>query len=418
MYKKAKYLVKHLIFVPVNLSYFIISIIVIIASFHYWYYAPKTTYIDLRNRIVGARLLDSGHPPYFYKWQQGDDPKFFDFFDYKYPGTVYKVTATPFMLELHKPLANHEYSYITKLWNNIQIACLILMFLLFYFKTKESDKRLLTFLTCSIFFLSQFLGDHIYAGQIYLIYPFILLVTYLLASTKINIFQICSGFILGLFIFARPTFVLISIPLLFCKKYNIFIAGLCGFILGLIIAFHNSSLWLSYFEAMKHWENFTFNADLQSNIFLPVYLSTAIQNIVFATTGIKLFSYHLIFFFILFIASLLFILRYKISKLNIDNIFILGAFFIITADFFIPAPRYNYYAVQWIFPFFMIITNTKTPINKVHILLLTGLLICTVRTNSLLYLNMFVGEGLIIISIILYFLKIDILTSNKENLSK
>ncbi|MEJ0082702.1 MAG: hypothetical protein WDM78_17515 [Puia sp.] len=34
--------------------------------------------IDLRNRIVGARLQKDGRPPYFYKWKPNDGLRYYD----------------------------------------------------------------------------------------------------------------------------------------------------------------------------------------------------------------------------------------------------------------------------------------------------------------------------------------------------
>ena len=34
--------------------------------------------IDLRNRVVGARLMHDGISPYYYKWKTGDPIRYYD----------------------------------------------------------------------------------------------------------------------------------------------------------------------------------------------------------------------------------------------------------------------------------------------------------------------------------------------------
>ena len=57
--------------------------------------------IDLRNRITGARLLESGINPYTYKWHSGDPDIYCDVFNNPNPlVTVSKTTASPALLIL------------------------------------------------------------------------------------------------------------------------------------------------------------------------------------------------------------------------------------------------------------------------------------------------------------------------------
>src|ERR1700761_611404 len=83
--------------------------------------------LDLRNRIVGARLIHDGISPYFYKWRPGKDSiRYYDsenFDDYK----VSSMTASPFFHHVIGPLAELPQSKIQFWWVGIQHALLLIM---------------------------------------------------------------------------------------------------------------------------------------------------------------------------------------------------------------------------------------------------------------------------------------------------
>src|SRR5579863_5977655 len=79
---------------------------------------------DLRNRIVGARIIRDGGSPYFYKYSPADpidyyDPQAFD----THAASI--STSTPFLHRLLIPLAHWPYVTIMRVW----MAVLYVLFL-------------------------------------------------------------------------------------------------------------------------------------------------------------------------------------------------------------------------------------------------------------------------------------------------
>ncbi len=65
--------------------------------------------VDLRNRVVGARLMLEGLDPYRFKWSEGYPDTLLDPIDN--PLTpVNRVSVPPTVLMLHVPLAGIKYS--------------------------------------------------------------------------------------------------------------------------------------------------------------------------------------------------------------------------------------------------------------------------------------------------------------------
>src|ERR1700744_349876 len=70
---------------------------------------------DLRNRIVGARMIGDGVSPYFYKWKNGDGLRYYDpqAFDVNQPSIT---TSTPFLHRLLIPIADWPQERILVIW--------------------------------------------------------------------------------------------------------------------------------------------------------------------------------------------------------------------------------------------------------------------------------------------------------------
>ena len=73
---------------------------------------------DLRNRVVGARIIEDGGSPYFYKWKPGDPLRYYDpqAFDIYIPSIS---TSTPFLHRLLIPLAGLPFATIMRVWMGV-----------------------------------------------------------------------------------------------------------------------------------------------------------------------------------------------------------------------------------------------------------------------------------------------------------
>ena len=70
---------------------------------------------DLRNRVVGARIIEDGGSPYFYKWKPGDPLRYYDpqAFDVYIPSIS---TSTPFLHRMLIPLAELPFATAMRVW--------------------------------------------------------------------------------------------------------------------------------------------------------------------------------------------------------------------------------------------------------------------------------------------------------------
>src|ERR1700755_3219804 len=78
---------------------------------------------DLRNRVVGARMVKDGRSPYFYKWREGDGLRYYDpqNFDTWKPS---HMTSTPVLYRLLSPLVEMPQAAISKWWLGVQYLLL------------------------------------------------------------------------------------------------------------------------------------------------------------------------------------------------------------------------------------------------------------------------------------------------------
>src|SRR5580692_10572241 len=81
---------------------------------------------DLRNRIVGARLVEDGRDPYTYKWKTGDGIRYYDpkNFDDHHTSVI---TVSPFFLHLLSPVAGMPFSGISRWWLVLEYLALVVM---------------------------------------------------------------------------------------------------------------------------------------------------------------------------------------------------------------------------------------------------------------------------------------------------
>src|SRR6186713_1484838 len=82
---------------------------------------------DLRNRVVGARMIRDGRSPYFYKWKGADGVRYYDP-DNDPPKWSDKklsvVSATPFFHHLLAPLTEWPQMKIFRLWMVLEYLAL------------------------------------------------------------------------------------------------------------------------------------------------------------------------------------------------------------------------------------------------------------------------------------------------------
>lgn len=389
---------------------------------------------DLRNRVVGARMIKDGRSPYFYKWQEGDGTRYYDpsgFDSLK----VSNITATPFFHHLMYPLAEMPERQLSRWWLVIEYLMLLVTVLVALSFTVTRQQKCLVLITTALCLLTEAWTMHIAHGQNYLCIVFLAMLFCYCLSKKHSLFWgIAAGTTAVSLILIKPTALLFFIPFLFIvKKYPrsyilaflLPIAVITGWI---FISSPERNLWIDYKAhiaeqvkahqqlgpAMQHnapdpqfnpWEGIDKNelSNLQSQH--PVYVYSENGNVFFIVE--KLFHIKMtvaalsfLSFIIILLITGLFYYRNRNSGFNWQNVAILGFCLFMIADLFSPVFRHQYYTVQWIFPL-LLAAATYTPSQKRLFFLLACGLVLNITNIASFKMEHTIGEYLLLLTFLL-----------------
>jgi len=96
--------------------------------------------LDLRNRVVGVRVLLDGEDPYFFKWEQETPEEIVDARDFYSNFPMSRLTVPPTILMLHAPFAGVTYKTQQIFWAIMQWI-LLLMSIIMLSNTTDSIIR-------------------------------------------------------------------------------------------------------------------------------------------------------------------------------------------------------------------------------------------------------------------------------------
>lgn len=352
---------------------------------------------DLRNRVIGARMIADGKSPYFYKWKKADGIEYYDpngFID----GSVSAITASPFFHRLLIPLSGLPQSKIEDIWLPLEYLVLGIITLISISLSSTALSKGLVFTVAIAFLFTDAWKYHIIQGQSYLFIPFFLAIfTWLLCkrSNRNLIFFAMGSFALML-ILMRPNFAIFFLPFFFLfrdftKKKIAFFA--VPFVIAGLFTILNPSelkLWKDYISAIKQhtlihqdephktgyinedpkyveWEGL----DMRKVSFLkpdmPIYPRSENGNIFvlykFAThkkIGIKTLMISSFLLIGLLLALILPLhTRLTINSVNLKNIILFGFCLYMITDFFSPIYRNQYYTTQWIFAIMLFLSTAN-----------------------------------------------------------
>lgn len=116
------------------------------------------TYIgtDLRNRVIGARLIIEGIDPYFFKWVPGLSDRFYDPSD-DARHILSKTSVPPTVLALHWIMARLPYLQQKLLWLIVQWAAFASIVSIFI-KSNTSKIKINSILIVSFFLPTVYFG--------------------------------------------------------------------------------------------------------------------------------------------------------------------------------------------------------------------------------------------------------------------
>ncbi|HTB25033.1 MAG TPA: hypothetical protein VK711_06660 [Puia sp.] len=375
--------------------------------------------VDLRNRVVGARLQKDGKLPYNYKFLPADGLRYFDFQNLNNDTSgISNITASPFFHELLFPICNLQEATISKIWLWLQYFLLACMIFLFSILARDTKEKLLVLNLGIIFTATEAWKSLIKCGQLYLVVAFLIccIITGLLSNKK-------SGTILAAicaiaFVLTRPFGMVLFIPFLVSYKKNlIFLAvafsGLFIYVLFVLNNPYEKSLYLNYVSRMKMHARFHQNALTNPTGILKAGIMSArsFEGIDFEEVDRQIYEHpikvysengnifilyyyithkkipltwlYLLSSVIMLLLTILFYLHQKKYPSKETQILLFGFTLYMIVELFSPITRHQYNTVQW-FPLVMTgILLLPGWNNRVFLLLVTGLVLNIVNFSWL-----------------------------------
>ncbi|MBF2063854.1 MAG: DUF2029 domain-containing protein [Calothrix sp. C42_A2020_038] len=343
--------------------------------------------IDLRNRVVGARLLAKGLDPYYFKWTPGKDEKLLDPLDWP-TIPVSRVTVNPSILLFHFPFANLPYFPQRIIWFFIQWFCLLASVFIFI-KNNLHDVRTKSILITLFIFVSGSLlwRLHIDVGQFYIILVFLLALSYHFFNSNFKYSNVLGGFFVGLAACLRFPLIVMVLPMIIFRKVKMLTATLVSFFSCLLfsVLFAGLPAWQSYFSAMAingklNTESIPVaKADVRK-IFPKIVegmnnlqdfnggipnSNSSVQFLLKDNLSLQLDSKYILLILagVLLLYSFVIYRSYQTNSPNktnikeIDLIFFISTITLLIADFFMPAPRNPYNDVFFIIPLILLMQN-------------------------------------------------------------
>ena len=372
---------------------------------------------DLRNRVVGARLIKDGRSPYFYKWKVADGMRYYDPDNFDPDncerGSISVITATPFFHHLLSPIADQPQSRLFGIWLVLEYLALIAMILYFFRYARTPVQKAGVAGVALLFLLTEGWYIHILYGQYYLFIPFLAMLFFsLLQNDKNWLMAGAAGLIAIAAILIRPNFLLFFLPFLaIIKTYrrNYLIAFFIPVLLltaWTVLDKKESALWKDYKTAVaghtayhQHLSPFFHSADypafarwegIDTVRMHPPSLSDGenehgnffllVRRIY--KPGLPLPALQLLSLGAILSLLAAFLLRHRTADgYSLPRIALMGYSLYMVSDFLSPIYRWQYYTTQWLFPLLLAAAvydrRDKVPFG----LLLTGLILNIININ-------------------------------------
>lgn len=393
--------------------------------------------MDLRNRVVGARLQMDGKSPYFYNWRPEHGLRYYDPLK---KDTIYAnaITASPFFHHLLYPIANLPHRQISRIWLVVEYGLFLCCMLIAFTFTKNVQQQWAVGITGMMFLFTTAWLNHINSGQIYIFYSFLCLAFIFFFRRPNNLFfSFFAGLTAAALVLSRPSMILFFLPfLLLIRKYPIkYLLVFFTPVLILISYFFlnktERTFWIDYKKGLaaqikdhesgtfgsrneayklvqyKDWEGWnqdSINNERRKN---PLLLKTEFSAVKELATGIlhvSLSTATLAYSFAIISIFLLGAFVFKRGKdpsMDLTAAALLGFCLYMMSDLFSPIMRGQYYTAQWIFPLLFCASFYQRRYKTFQLLLLLGLFL-NVLTISQIKMRHTLGEYLIL-SALLWF---------------
>lgn len=387
----------------------------IVRDFH----LEKQYTVDLRNRVVGARLEKDGRLPYNYYFRPADGLRYFDFQNQNIDSSgASNATASPFFHQLLYPICDLPQGTISKIWLFLQYIFLASMIFMISTLTGNTKEKLLIWNLGILFTITEAWKNLVKCGQLYLFVAFLIgcIITGLLSNKKSGI--VLAGICAVVFILTRPFGIIFLIPfIIFYRKYILFLSvsfsGMLIYLLFVLNSPYEKSLYANYVSRMKmhvqyhqlvltnprgilntntfflkKFEGIDFeDVDRQINEHpIKIYSENGNIFLLYYYLTHKKLSLAWLFFLAASTILILCVLFYFTSRkypIQLMQMLLFGFTIYMVVDLFSPVTRHQYNTVQW-FPL-VLSGSLVLPgwTNKIFLLLLVGLMLNIVNFSWL-----------------------------------
>lgn len=379
---------------------------------------------DLRNRVVGSRLMKDGFSPYYYHWKQGESTRYYEpeTISMMYNLKISACTATPFFHLLIAPIVDLPQIQFDVLWLAIQyIAMLACIWLIANANVEPKKSRRFMFGIMAVTFTYCYgWRFHTLAGQNYIfIALFSALSYYCFKRHKSLAFIVLAGVSSAALVLLKPITAFIILPFLFFPK-RFLAVGISSFIVmvlyiswSVINPFQQKN-WQDYFtssvqhEAMhkKDLDYFFPKNNIVKTDIAPtehVYLATfegivtnpdyVNENKEKMMLGNECGSFYYIYFLatkkkasnlllsglgilavIILMSPMLLLYKKQHQALGLEELFLLGFTLYRTIEFFMPVPMGLYQWGSYLFPLLLFVRVQHKVFSWSSIFVMTGLI--------------------------------------------
>jgi hypothetical protein len=196
---------------------------------------------DLRNRVVGARIIEDGGSPYFYKYSPGDTIRYYDpqAFDIYFPSIC---TSTPFLHRLLVPVAGLSFAVIMRVWVVVLWVLFLGMAGYALAIARGSSARMAVMAVVLLFLLTNGWDLQVKYGQSYLVIAALAMLVVALWR-----WPVLAGVAAAALVLVRPNAVLFFLPFVLAReiKWVFLLPGVLA--LGwVLLSPRERSLWGDY----------------------------------------------------------------------------------------------------------------------------------------------------------------------------
>lgn len=210
---------------------------------------------DMRNRVVGARLMMDGKLPYYYHWYPGDSLRYVTNMIIDTNRSFHRVshvTATPFFHHLIAPVANTD-QYIFDRGAFILFHIFFLLSIWLALRYSRKDQYPITLLLLVPLMFTDGWRYHFITVQYYMLFGFLLTVISLLVLRKQ---QILAGLLFAVLFLLRLNTLVFLLPFIICagKYKRLLITAFAGVLVYTLFVFSSpseKSNWQEFFTALK-----------------------------------------------------------------------------------------------------------------------------------------------------------------------